>query len=135
MEKYPFILTTGARAYAFFHSEHRQIPVLRELNPDALIEINPEDAAERNIQGGDIVELYNDRGSVLGCAVVTYRVPKGVIHSYGCSAKYDPIVPGQAGATDRAGCVNLLTAGTLLAKNVPGMTPNSCLCEIRKWQA
>ena len=99
------------------------------------VRLHPEDAAERNIQGGDIVELYNDRGSVLGCAVVTYRVPKGVIHSYGCSAKYDPIVPGQAGATDRAGCVNLLTAGTLLAKNVPGMTPNSCLCEIRKWQA
>lgn len=33
LEEYPFVLTTGARAYAFFHSENRQIPYCRELNP------------------------------------------------------------------------------------------------------
>ena len=36
MEEYPFVLTTGARTYAFFHSEHRQIPRLRELNPNII---------------------------------------------------------------------------------------------------
>ena len=97
--------------------------------------IHPVDAEARNIKDGDIVELYNDRGSVLCVASVTERVPVGVMHSYGCSAKYDPIEPGVAGSTDRAGCVNLLTASTMMAKNVPGMTPNSCLCEIRKWEA
>ena len=86
------------------------------------------------IKDGDIVELYNDRGSVLCVASVTERVPVGVMHSYGCSANYDPIEPGVAGSTDRAGCVNLLTASTLMSQNVPGMTPNSCLCEIRKWE-
>ena len=34
MKEYPFVLTTGARTTAFFHSEHRQIAYLRELNPD-----------------------------------------------------------------------------------------------------
>ena len=86
------------------------------------------------IKDGDIVELYNDRGSVLCAASVTHRVPAGVLHSYGCSAKYDPIEPGTPGSTDRAGCVNLLTASTMLSKNAPGMTPNSCLCEIRVWE-
>ena len=96
--------------------------------------INPVDAEARGIQDGDLVELYNDRGSVICIASVTERVPVGVMHSYGCSAAYDPIEPGVAGSTDKAGCVNLLTATTMLSKNAPGMTPNSCLCEIRKWE-
>ena len=33
LREYPFVLTTGERTYAYFHSEHRQIPILRELNP------------------------------------------------------------------------------------------------------
>ena len=96
--------------------------------------INPVDAEARGIHDGDIVELYNDRGSVLCIASVTERVPVGVMHSYGCSAWYAPLEPGVAGSTDRAGCVNLLTASTMMGRNVPGMTPNSCLCEIRVWE-
>lgn len=99
------------------------------------VRLNPADAKVRGVNSGDIVELYNERGSVLCIAQVTERVPAGVIHSYGCSAKYDPLVPGQAGATDRAGCVNLLTALRLVSKHAPGMTPNSCVCELRKWEA
>ena len=95
--------------------------------------INPKDAADRNIKNGDLVELYNDRGSVICIADVTYRVPVGVMHSYGCSAKYDPLVP-EVGATDRGGCVNLLTNKRMLSKNAPGMAPNSCLIEVRKWE-
>jgi len=96
--------------------------------------INPADAAARGIDDGDIVELYNDRGSVLCCAIVTWRVPEGVLHSYGCSARYDPLEHGKAGSTDKGGCINLLTQSKLMSKNAPGMTPNSCLCEIRKWE-
>ena len=95
--------------------------------------INPKDAADRNIKNGDLVELYNDRGSVICIADVTYRVPVGVMHSYGCSAKYDPLVP-EVGATDRGGCVNILTNKRMLSKNAPGMAPNSCLIEVRKWE-
>ncbi len=108
--------------------------VMKDGYPYWPCRIHPVDAEKRGIKEGDIVELYNDRGSVLCIASVTERVPVGVMHSYGCSAWYDPIEPGVAGSTDRAGCVNLLTASTLMSKNVPGMTPNSCLCEIRKWE-
>ena len=95
--------------------------------------INPKDAKDRGIKTGDIIELYNDRGSVLCAADVTYRVPEGVMHSYGCSAKYDPITT-ETGATDRGGCINILTNKRWLSKNVPGMAPNSCLIECRKWE-
>jgi anaerobic selenocysteine-containing dehydrogenase len=80
-EKYPFILTTGARTYAFFHSEHRQIPILRELNPDALIEINPEDAAELGIASGQWVEIANDYGVAKFKAQISPIVKRGVVQS------------------------------------------------------
>jgi molybdopterin guanine dinucleotide-containing S/N-oxide reductase-like protein len=98
------------------------------------LKINPADARPRNIKGGDIIEVFNDRGSVLCIADVTERVPAGVIHSYGCSAKYDPLVPGKSGSTDKAGCVNLLTSSKIVSKRASGMTPNSCVCEVRKWE-
>ena len=99
--------------------------------PYWIARINPVDAKARGIKDGDVVELYNDRGSVLCAASVTERVPAGVLHSYGCTAWYDPIEAGTPGSTDKGGCINLLTSGKLLSKNAPGMTPNSCLCEIR----
>ena len=49
---------------------------------EATLERHPEDAEARGILNGDIVKLYNDRGGVLCCAVVTERVRPGVIHSY-----------------------------------------------------
>jgi len=98
------------------------------------VRLNPVDARARNVSSGDIVELYNDRGSVLCIAQVTERVFPGTLHSYGCSARYDPLIPGKPGSTDKAGCINLLTSGRLISKHAAGMTPNSCLCELRKWE-
>jgi anaerobic selenocysteine-containing dehydrogenase len=96
--------------------------------------LSPQDAATRGINNHDIVRLYNDRGSVLCIAVVTERIRPGVVHAYASSAKYDPLIPGKAGATDKGGCVCLLTSSRMLSKNAPGMTPNSCLIEIEKWE-
>jgi molybdopterin guanine dinucleotide-containing S/N-oxide reductase-like protein len=96
--------------------------------------IHPQDAEKRGIRHNDIVRLYNDRASVLCIAVVTERVRPGVIHSYASSAKYDPLTPGRADAIDKGGCVSMLTPSRMLSKNVPGMTPNSCLIEIERWE-
>jgi anaerobic selenocysteine-containing dehydrogenase len=80
-KKYPFILTTGARTYAFFHSEHRQIPILRELNPDAMIEIHPADAAELGIASGQWVEIANDFGKAKFKAKLSPIVKRGVVQA------------------------------------------------------
>ncbi len=80
-EKYPFILTTAARNYASFHSEHRQIPVLRELHPDPIIEIHPDDAAELGVAQGQWVEIANDFGRAKFKAVVSPIVKKGVVQT------------------------------------------------------
>ncbi|MBR2521975.1 MAG: molybdopterin-dependent oxidoreductase [Coriobacteriales bacterium] len=78
-EKYPYIFTTGARNYASFHSEHRQIAVLRELHPDPIIEIHPDDAARENIANGQWVEVSNDYGRAKFKAVVSVIVKPGTV--------------------------------------------------------
>ncbi len=97
------------------------------------IRINPVDAQARRINNGDVVRMYNDRGSVLGVAQVTERMRPGVVHSYGSCSKYDPLEPGKPYTTERAGCGNLLTSSRIISQNVYGMAPNSCLIEIEKW--
>ncbi|HWQ76484.1 MAG TPA: molybdopterin-dependent oxidoreductase [Syntrophomonas sp.] len=61
-KEYPLVLTSGARSWEFFHSEHRQQETMREFHPDPLVEINPETAAALGIQDGDWVWIENMRG-------------------------------------------------------------------------
>ena len=61
-ERYPLILTTGARQWASFHSEHRQIPRLRAMHPDPIVQIHPDLAKERDLIEGDWVWVENHRG-------------------------------------------------------------------------
>lgn len=62
-EKYPLVLTTGARSYEFFHSEHRQPGnISRELHPDPLFELSPVAAEARGLQEGDWCWIENQRG-------------------------------------------------------------------------
>ena len=142
-EKYPLQIIMPHPRFSFHthYDKHESwlndIPMHRvKINgyPYLPARIHPDDAAARGVKDGDIIELYNDRGSVLCAASVTYRVPKGVMHAYGCNSVYDPIEPGVPGSTDRGGCVNILTATTHMSTNVPGMTPSSCCIEVRKWE-
>ncbi len=98
------------------------------------VRIHPQDAKNRGIQDGDIIKLFNDRGTVLGIAQVTERMRPGVVHSYEGSSLYDPVEPGNPQSPDRGGCVNILSPGRLMSRNVPGMAPNSCLVELGKWE-
>jgi anaerobic selenocysteine-containing dehydrogenase len=61
-QKYPLILITGRRSGVFFHSEHRQIPWLREINPDPTVEIHPDTASALGIQDGEWVYIEGVRG-------------------------------------------------------------------------
>lgn len=61
-KEYPFVLTTGRRSWEFFHSEHRQLPTMREFHPDPIVSINTETAASLGIRDGDWVWIENMRG-------------------------------------------------------------------------
>lgn len=80
-EEYPFILTTGARTYCFFHSEERQVPVLREINPDPLVEINPNTAHRLGIADGQWCRVYNMFGECYLKAKLTQAVTEDTVHA------------------------------------------------------
>ncbi len=82
--EYPLILTTGRRSPVFFHSEHRMIPCLRELDPDPIVEIHPRTAAELDIADGEWVYIENRRGRVEFKARVTpITLPQVVSAAHG----------------------------------------------------
>ena len=60
---YPLVLTTGARLWGFFHSEHRQSPSMRRIHPKPLARIHPKTAAIYGIEQGDYILIENMFGS------------------------------------------------------------------------
>jgi hypothetical protein len=102
-------------------------------NPYLVARIHPKKAAEKGIKDGDMVLLFNDRGSVLCVARVTYRVKENTIHAYGSSGIYNPVIPGEA-SMDIGGCVNILSPGKLMGSKVPGMAPNSTLLDVCRYE-
>lgn len=78
-KEYPLTMTTGARYYASFHSEHRQLPSLRQLVPEPWLEIHPDTAAELGIKSGDEVTIENPWGTAHEVAKVTPSVRRDVV--------------------------------------------------------
>lgn len=67
-EKYPIVFTTERGKFKV-HSQHSHVPMLLELMEEPTVCINPEDAADRGIEDGDYVRMFNDRGTcVAKCA-------------------------------------------------------------------
>jgi anaerobic selenocysteine-containing dehydrogenase len=115
---YPLVMTSGARVMAYTHSQYRNIPALRKLMPDPLVDINPADAGARGIRTGDAVSIATPRGSIKMKARVTDAILPGVVslpHQW----------PGDAN-------VNALVNDKTLDP-ISGFIPcKSQLCEVRK---
>ncbi len=64
----------------FSHSKHRihstfaNMPMIKKIEPEPILEIHPVDAAARGIGDGDVVRVSNDRGTV----TLTCRLNAGV---------------------------------------------------------
>ena len=72
-KEYPLILTTGTKSPVFFHSEGRQIPNLREIETDPLVDINPKTAEKLGIKEGSWVWIETPRGRIRQKARLTER--------------------------------------------------------------
>jgi len=81
-EKFPLILTTGARLPMYVHSRTFRLGWTRSLRPEANVDINPADAAGRGIADGDRVSLSTQRGSLAVRAHLTEVVAPGVVNFY-----------------------------------------------------
>jgi anaerobic selenocysteine-containing dehydrogenase len=76
---YPLILSTGRRSPVYFLSEHRNIPWLREIDPDPVLEIHPDTAASLGIGHGEWVWVENWMGRCKLKAKVSPIVPRWMV--------------------------------------------------------
>jgi trimethylamine-N-oxide reductase (cytochrome c) len=136
-EKYPLLMMSNHGRWRV-HANHDDNAWLREIEtckvkgPDGYMYepcwINPAEARARGIAHGDVVRVYNERGSVLAGAYVTERLMAGVAYmDHG--ARYDPLVPG---VLDRGGAINTITPHNSTSKNTTGMVCSGFLVEVEK---
>jgi cysteine desulfurase NifS len=78
-ERFPLVFNSGARPQTDFRSQHHGIKGLLKDNPEPIVEINIDDAEDREIKSGDLVEVRTPRGSVPFRAQVTADIVKGTI--------------------------------------------------------
>lgn len=79
---FPLVLSGGGRSFEFFHSEHRQLPTMREFHPWPLIMINPEDCKKYGVEDGQWIWVENSRGARFRQLVKsTIEVMPGRVHA------------------------------------------------------
>jgi anaerobic dimethyl sulfoxide reductase subunit A len=105
-ERYP-LQAIGSHYLARVHSTHANNDWLQEAFPQRLF-INPLDAADRSLEDGDEVRVYNDRGTTKLRCRVTNRIMPGVVN-LPVGAWWRPIASGD----DSGGNVNVLTSERL----------------------
>jgi trimethylamine-N-oxide reductase (cytochrome c) len=90
--------------------------------------MNPKTASERGIMHGDVIKVFNERGTVLCAAYLTERVIPGVVYvDHG--SRFDPI---DAERLDRGGAINLITPTSIISKTATGMVVSGFLVDIAK---
>ncbi len=81
-QKFPLILTTGARLPMYQHSRTFRLGWTRSTRPEASVDIHPKDALSRGVSNGDWVSLSTPRGSLQVRANLTEVVAPGVANIY-----------------------------------------------------
>lgn len=136
---YPFLLVTNHPRWRV-HANHDDIPWLREIEtckvegPDGYwyepLWLNPKDAEKLGLKDGDVAEIFNERGTVLGGVRVTERIMPGAVYQ-DHGTHIDSIVAGRGGL-ERSGANNLIAPSPTTSKNCAGEVTNSYLVGVRK---
>jgi trimethylamine-N-oxide reductase (cytochrome c) len=110
----------------------REAPTCKVTGPDGYkyepIWLHTSEAEKRDIQSGDIIKVYNERGIVLGGAYVTERLRPGVVYmDHG--ARHDPIKTGEI---ERGGAINTITPEAITSENCVGQIAGGYLVEVAK---
>ncbi|MEM3601355.1 MAG: molybdopterin-dependent oxidoreductase [Candidatus Bathyarchaeia archaeon] len=137
-KKYPLLLESNHPKWRH-HAQGDDITWLREIptckikGPDGYmyepVWIHPKDAVKRGIKNGDIVKVYNERGTVLCAAYITERIMAGTVQvHHGARADLISINP----LIDRGGAIDLIVPDKPMSKNNVGQVCSGILVEIEK---
>jgi anaerobic selenocysteine-containing dehydrogenase len=77
--RYPLALMTAKSALHFLNSSYANLPRHLNAEREPLLDMHPDDGATRGITNGDLVRVYNDRGSVELRVRIGDRVRPGLV--------------------------------------------------------
>lgn len=97
------------------------------------IRMHPEDAAARNISEGEIVRVFNDRGSCLAGVIFSAALMQGVVQ-LSTGAWFDPENTGSAMPLEKHGNPNVLTRDAGTSRLAQGTSANTCLVEVEQFR-
>ena len=80
-KKYPFILTTSRQLEHYNSGTMTRRTDNQQILSNDYLEINPLDASDKNINAGDHVRIFSDRGSVNIPVKLTHLVKQGVVRT------------------------------------------------------
>jgi biotin/methionine sulfoxide reductase len=95
--------------------------------------MHPDDADARGLRAGDVVKVFNARGSCLAGVRIDAGLRRSVV-LMATGAWYDPEVKGQPGALDKHGNPNVLCADVGSSLLSQGCTAQSCLVEVVRFE-
>ena len=132
-KKYPLhLISNQPKNKLHSQMDHGKYSKSFKINEREPLEINPLDANKRNLKNGDVVRMFNERGSCLAGIKITEDVMKGVVQM-STGAWYDPENPSQYGSMCKHGNPNVLTPDKGTSKLGQGPIAHSCLIEIEKY--
>ncbi|MFQ6674034.1 MAG: IscS subfamily cysteine desulfurase, partial [Fidelibacterota bacterium] len=77
--EFPLVFNSGGRPHTDFRSQHHGIEGLVKDSPEPTVEIHEEDAQERGIATGDLVDVRTPRGAVHFRTRVTGDIVRGTV--------------------------------------------------------
>ncbi|EAK0805039.1 molybdopterin guanine dinucleotide-containing S/N-oxide reductase [Campylobacter lari] len=132
VKKYPFhLLSPHPRYRVHSQLDNTWVRDLYKIQGREPVMINTNDAKKLGITHGEVVEVYNDRGSLLAGAFVTDNIMEGVI-SIQEGAWYDPEDVSDSKPRCNAGHVNVLTSSRPTSTMAQATSVNTCLVGIKK---
>jgi biotin/methionine sulfoxide reductase len=117
------------------HSQYDHAATSRKakIKEREVARINPKDAAARDVNDGDIVRIFNDRGACLAAAVLSEDLRCGVIE-LPTGAWFNPENPGDDESLEGHGNPNVLTRDVGTSSLAQGPTAHSCLVEVEQYE-
>ncbi len=132
-ERYPLHLISN-QPVTKLHSQLDFAGISREAKVDGreIATLSAGDATARGIEAGDLVRLFNDRGSCLAVAAISDDVRSGVI-LLPTGAWFDPVDPKMDTANDKHGNPNVLTLDKGTSKLGQGPIAHTTLVNVEKF--
>lgn len=132
VKKYPFqLLTPHPERRLHSQLDNTSLSVKYKVDKREPALINKGDASKLGIKHGDLVEVYNDRGSIVSCAFLTDDIVSGVV-AVAEGAWYCAENPEKKNSRCLSGQVNVLTSDRPTSRFAQAISANTCLVGIKK---